>query len=379
MANLESRQERGQAIASINGQVKRLDDFNYKVASQSGNGEYLVHTTYQDAWKCSCPDNVHRAAKCKHIWAVEFSSRIRETVRQNITLTPVTVTNCLTCGSPNLKKFGVRRNKCGDIQRFACLDCKRTFSVNLGFERMKHSPQAVTSAMQLYFSGESLRNTQRSLRLLWIQVSHQTIYKWIRKYVSLMQKYLERITPQVSDTWRADEMYVKINGDMKYLFALIDDETRFWIAQEVADSKFTHDARHLFQLGKEKAGKKPLTLITDGLASYHDAYLKEFYTRARIGRTVHQREIALDGIIHNNKMERFNGELRDRERVMRGLKTPNTPILDGMQVFHNYVRPHEALNGETPADKCGIHVQGENKWLTIIQNARRATDNLHLN
>ena len=42
------------------------------------------------------------------------------------------------------------------------------------------------------------------------------------------------IKPNVSDTWRADELYVKINGNMKYLFAMMDDETRFWIAQEVA-------------------------------------------------------------------------------------------------------------------------------------------------
>lgn len=30
---------------------------------------------------------------------------------------------------------------------------------------------------------------------------------------------------------------------MKYLFALMDDETRYWIVQEVADSKYKHDAR----------------------------------------------------------------------------------------------------------------------------------------
>ncbi len=75
-------------------------------------------------------------------------------------------------------------------------------------------------------------------------------------------------------------------------------------------------------------------------------------------------------------MERFNGEVRDRERVMRGLKKTNTPILDGYQVFHNYVRPHEALDGQTPADACGIHVHGENKWLTIIQNAQAKKRNM---
>jgi len=54
---------------------------------------------------------------------------------------------------------------------------------------------------------------------------------------------MEKITPNVGDTWRAYELYVKIKVDMKYLFALMDDETRYWIAQEVAESKYEHDAR----------------------------------------------------------------------------------------------------------------------------------------
>jgi putative transposase len=68
-------------------------------------------------------------------------------------------------------------------------------------------------------------------------------------------------------------------------------------------------------------------------------------------------------------MERMNGEVRDREKVMRGLKKPDTPILTGYQLFHNYIRPHEGLGGKTPAEAAGIKVEGENKWLTLIQNA----------
>lgn len=75
------------------------------------------------------------------------------------------------------------------------------------------------------------------------------VLKWINKYVALMKVYVDKMTPNVSDVWRADELYVKIKGDMKYLFALMDDETRFWIAQEVAETKYKHDARKLFQLG----------------------------------------------------------------------------------------------------------------------------------
>ena len=67
----------------------------------------------------------------------------------------------------------------------------------------------------------------------------------------------------------------------------------------------------------------------------------------------------------------MNGEIRDRERVMRTLEKPNSPILEGYQIYHNYVRPHMALNGKTPAEAAGIQVKGTDKWLTLIQNASK--------
>jgi transposase InsO family protein len=73
--------------------------------------------------------------------------------------------------------------------------------------------------------------------------------------------------------------------------------------------------------------------------------------------------------MNNNKMERLNGEVRDREKTMRGLKKMDTPILKGYQLYHNYIREHEALDGETPAEKCGIKIQGNNSWKTLIENA----------
>jgi transposase-like protein len=363
-----ARMERGLEIANgKTSQITRVDQDIYKVLSQSGNGEYFVYFS-EDKWRCECPDHKFRGVKCKHIWAVELSLKIRESVREDAVIKEVTVSNCQFCHSPNIKKFGVRKNISGNIQRFLCGDCGKTFSVNIGFERMKHNPQAITSAMQLYFSGESLRNTQRSLKLLGVEVSHKTIFMWIKKYISLMSSYVDKLVPNVGDTWRADELYVKIRGDMKYLFALIDDETRYWIAQEVAESKYKHDARVLFQLGQKVTEKKPMTIITDGLPAYHDAYMREFWSQ-KIPRTKHINAIKLSGDMNNNKMERFNGEVRDREKTMRGLKKIDTPILKGYQLFHNYIRQHEGLDGLTPAEACGIKVQGKNKWLTLIQNA----------
>ena len=94
-----------------------------------------------------------------------------------------------------------------------------------------------------------------SLRLQGVSVNHNTIYRWIRKYVYLMEEYLSQIKPNVGDTWRADELWLKVKGNMKYLFALMDDETRFWIAQEVGDTKYKHDAGNLFRKGKEAIGR----------------------------------------------------------------------------------------------------------------------------
>jgi putative transposase len=39
------------------------------------------------------------------------------------------------------------------------------------------------------------------------------------------------------------------------------------------------------------------------------------------------------------------------------------------QIYHNYIREHEGLNGKTPAEACGITLEGENKWKSLIENA----------
>lgn len=221
-----TRKIRGRAIFQKGSEIKRVEEQLYKVNSQSGNGTYDV-TYINSRWVCSCPDHRFRAVKCKHIFAVEFSLKLRKEVEVR-KITPINnVSTCIFCGSTDIVKDGVRHNKGGDIQKFRCGDCRRYFSVNIGFERMKHNPQAITTAMQLYFSGESLRNTQKSLRLLGVEVSHQTVYNWIKKYVGLMEIYIEKLKPQVSDTWRADELWMKFKGDMKYVFAIMDDETRY--------------------------------------------------------------------------------------------------------------------------------------------------------
>jgi len=80
----------------------------------------------------------------------------------------------------------------------------------------------IITAIQLYFIGESFRNVKQFLELQGVKMSHVAVYKWIRKYVSVMQNYPKKIKPNVGDVWRTHEIFVKVKGDMKYLCALMD-------------------------------------------------------------------------------------------------------------------------------------------------------------
>lgn len=364
-----TRAEKAYKITFQPGAIKRLDESTYQVRSQSENGSYVVLST-ESGWKCSCPDHQFRHVYCKHIIAITYSIHLRREVEAATvtTIKPLDTLTCVCCNSEQVIKFAIRHNKYGDVQRYKCNGCGRRFSFNIGFEKMHASPQIITTAMQLYFTGESLRNVQKFVMLQGLTISHVAVYKWIRKYVALMDGYLDKIAPNVSDTWRTDEIYLKVKGNTKYLYALMDDETRFWIAQQVADSKYTQDVRPLFREGAEIAEKKPTTLISDGAPNFHLAYLKEYHTLKRT--TQHIKHIHMRGDHHNNKMERLNGEIRDREKVMRGVKKTDSIVLKGIQQYHNYFRPHEGLAGKTPADIAGIKIEGQNKWITVIQNAK---------
>ncbi|MCJ8306752.1 MAG: hypothetical protein HRU07_06865 [Nitrosopumilus sp.] len=57
--------------------------------------------------------------------------------------------------------------------------------------------------------------------------------------------------------------------------------------------------------------------------------------------------------------------------MFRGLKKVDSPAITGIQLYHNYIRPHMSLDGDIPASRAGIEIKGDNKWLTIIQNASK--------
>ena len=124
---------------------------------------------------------------------------------------------------------------------------------------------------------------------------------------TMTSTYLNGIVPRVGNWFRADEVWIKVNGKQNYLFASMDDETRFWIAQQVLDRKEGADATELLQEAKRITKRTPHTFTTDGLGSYHVAYKKVFWQMDRQKRTLHIRHIHLQRDMNNNKMERLNG------------------------------------------------------------------------
>ena len=115
----------------------------------------------------------------------------------------------------------------------------------------------------------------------------------------------KRKLPALGNAWRTDELYVKFSGNLKYMYEIMDDETRFWIAQQVSGTKFIEDVRPLFKKANEIAGKRPNVLISDGASNYNQAFKDEFFHR-RKPRSRHIRHIRLQGDHNNNKWNEKN-------------------------------------------------------------------------
>ena len=72
-----------------------------------------------------------------------------------------------------------------------------------------------------------------------------------------------------------------------------------------------------------------------------------------------------------SKISDIDGTLRERVKVQRGWKNPASKIAEGQRIHYNFVKPHQALAGQTPADVAGVGIQGQNKWLALLENAIR--------
>ena len=390
---LESPRElRGLDILAKGDQIRRIDANHYTVKSQSGHGSYPVEREGKE-WSCKCPDHVHRKTVCKHIWGVYFSLHLRQNVitqvQPEIISTELEAGTCRLCNSEQIVKIGKIKTKHGLVQRYLCRSCKRKFVVNeTGFEYVKATPKAITVALDLYFKGVSQRKIVDHLKQFeGVKVTQPCVVKWIVKYTALMEAYVENFTPQLGAVWHSDEMMqnVKRTQPMKigntgeernysWVWNLMDHETRFLIASQVTKHRDVASARAILQKAKKEAdGQNPSFIVTDKLHSYNEAIYREFWTMAK-PRTEHVKLKSIREGTNNNVVERLNGTVRERTKVMRGLNTDDSAarMLEANRLYYNYLRPHQALNGGTPAEKAGINLKLEgNKWKKLISQAAK--------
>lgn len=375
---MEPRELRGLAILAMGSQIVRLDGLKYKVRSQSGNGAYLISMSNSHEWVCECPDHQYRHVVCKHIHAVLASLNVRQYMASQTIHRPIEVTiTCRFCGSTNFAREGHRKNKGYDLQRYRCRNCGKWFVVNYGFERMRYDPNAITACIDLYFKGVSFRNIADHLKQFFgRKPSCSTIHDWLKRYTRLAKQYVDQIAPHTSGFLHVDEMKVNVNGQLDWLWNLMDSDTRFWLSSMISQGREIEDAQRVFQDTKQKLQAMPITVTHDGLQSYGEAFKREFYTNTA-PRTIDVRSVSIRDRGLNNRMERLNQTFRDRNKTQRGLDSAGSAqaMSDGIRIAYNFTRPHMALKGKTPAEAAGLDLNlGHNRWKSLIQQSTKAAD-----
>ncbi len=360
---------RGHQMIENGIEPKQVGFNQYMVPSQTSDTVYIV-TLHAGTWSCTCPDFQYRHVTCKHIHAVALWQRLSKKLNEDrkiiVREMPIEKLACKFCGSSKYIKYGKANNK----QVYKCKSCARKFVPNEGFQHMWYDPRVVATTLDLYFKGVSLRKIADHLKQFnGLDIDHSTVHRWISKYTEVIGEYIATLEPNVGDIWHTDEMKVKIGGEWRWLWNVMDERTRFHLVSVITKTREIKDARKPFKQSKKVAGKKPRAMVTDGLNSYKQAFNKEFYDHHHSCQ--HIADVALQESL-NNVLERMHGSIREREKVTRGLKVDDTPILPMNQIYYNFVRGHQSLNGKTPAEMAGIGIEGKNKWLGLLNNSINA-------
>jgi putative transposase len=264
---------------------------------------------------------------------------------------PIPPSECKYCHSTAIVKYGQYKG----VPRYFCKVCKRKFKADADIFHMKVPAEYVSSALSMYYSGMSVNDIRTNLKQEHnYSPSNSVIYKWIEKYTNLARKQFQDYHPQVGNTWVADETMLDVDGQHKvWFYDIIDKDTRFLLASRVAISRTTTDAQMLMEDAKKRAGRAPTQILTDSNYSYLDGIEKTFGSDTEHIQTT---PFKTDEDNSTSEIERFHGTLKDRTKVFRSFRDIDTLIqfTDGWLVYYNYFRPHESLNGKTPAESAHL-------------------------
>jgi transposase-like protein len=206
------REDRGLEIAKSNTITENVDG-SFSVPSQSCEEIAYRVLPFDGSFLCNCSDFKQRheeVGECKHCHAVRFWIALRVELRNEPKpkVFSEDAVQCPKCGSIRVVKFGNYNGK----QLYKCKDCRTKFRDGL-IKKARYSPETVASTLDLYFSGLSLRKITRTLNDHFdMNLGKSSIYRWIQGFVPRISEYVNTLAPQLSGTWHADEVFVKMEG-----------------------------------------------------------------------------------------------------------------------------------------------------------------------
>ncbi len=142
-----------------------------------------------------------------------------------------------------------------------------------------------------------------------LDISYETIRRWVLKFGPLYARNLRRRRPRPSDQWHLDEMVVTIGGRRMYLWRAVDDEGEV-LDMLVQRRRNKAAAVKLLRKLMKKLGFAPCRLVTDKLPSYGAA-------KADIGMTAEHEK----GLRKNNRAENSHQPVRRREHKQQRFKS----------------------------------------------------------
>ena len=276
---------------------------------------------------------------------------------------------CKHCGSgEEVVRFGYNRE---GKQRYWCKRCERVFLGTKALPRMRVSIRQLGDVLGQYYGGMSLKEIRRQFDQQYrVAPSRSSVYRWLVRFTKVAKNRMDGYRPQTGKVWIADETVLKVAGRNVWHYDVLDAKTRFLLASYLSDRRTIRDAQKVMEMAYERCGRIPDIIITDKQPSYTDGIERAFGADTR-----HIRIKGFDAMFNTNLIERWHGTLKQRTKVMRGLKNLNTArlLLDGWLIHYNFFRTHQTLRNRTPAEVAGIKAECRD-WLDVVRSESPLTE-----
>jgi putative transposase len=199
------------------------------------------------------------------------------------------------------------------------------------FRCFHSSPEVIRLVVMMYIKYPlSLRNVEDLLIERGIDVCHETVRLWWNRFgpmfaAEIRRKGVDRMRACTHWRWHLDEVFVKINGEIHYLWRAVDHEGE--VLESFASKTKDKAAALKFIKRAMKRHGKPSAIVTDRLRSY-SAALAEIGNadRQEVGRWI------------NNRAENSHQPFRRRERAMLRFRRMKT--LQKFASVHGTVHNH---------------------------------------